>query len=136
MATTTFFDIESAMQTKLNTISGKPYIDFENAKPYTPTIGTRFWRTNNIAGNTTQVTADALRFHTGIYQVDIIVPSGKGMAIILQDMDKIASAFDVVASVVINNTKIHITGVSRSRVTREDSWLYGFVKIAYNCYSY
>jgi hypothetical protein len=138
-ATTPFFDIESAFQAKLLTVSGAPSaanIDFEGTKTYTPVLGTRFWRTTNNAANSSQVTADAMQLHTGVYQVDIITPVAKGLKSILNDMDAIQYAFNTVTSLNANGTKIIINGVGRTRVTREDSWLYGSVKILYNCYSY
>lgn len=134
--TTAFFDIEVAFQTALNSISGKPFIEFENTLPYNPTVNTKFWRTTHMPINTVQVTADGMRQHTGIYKVDVIVPTGKGMKDLLQDMDKIASKFDTINSISSNNTKIQINGVSRSTATREETQLYGFVKILYTCYSY
>ena len=137
MATTAYFDIESALQTALNSISGKPYIDFEASPVYTPTVGTKWWRTTHIPTLTEQVTADGLRKHTGIYKVDVIIPhKGKGLKIMLNDLDTIAGVFDTVTSLVSNNTKVQIDGVTRGQISREDSWLYGFVKILYTCYSY
>lgn len=134
--TTAFFDIEVAFQTNLKAISGAPAIEFEGMEPYYPDIKTLFWRTTNLPIKTEQVTADALRMHTGIYKVDIIAPIGKGLKQILQSMDSIASKFDTVDSIESNNTKVQINGVSRSNVSREGASLYGFVKILYTCYSY
>lgn len=137
MTTSAFFDIEVAFQSKLSGISGAPFIEYENTKPYTPTIGTKFWRTNHLPGPTVQVTADALREHTGIYQVDVIVPPGKGLNDLLTDLDKIAGAFDTTTQLNYNNTKVQIQGVSRGRVSQEDNgWTFGFVKISYVCRSY
>jgi hypothetical protein len=134
--TTAFYDIEVAFQTTLNNISNKPFIEFENLEPYKRSLDVRFWRTTNMPTNTVQVTTDGLRMHTGVYKVDIITTVGKGMKDMLQDMDAIASVFDTVTSIVSNNTKVQINGVSRSMVNREESVLYGFVKILYTCYSY
>jgi len=76
---TTFFDVEVIFQTALDGISGKPGIDFEGQKPYQPQLGTRYWRTNHQPSVSTQVTADGIKQHTGVYQVDIICPTNKGL---------------------------------------------------------
>lgn len=134
--TTAFFEIETAFQTKLAGITGAPHIDFENNIPYTPTAGTRFWRTQNDAGNTKQITLGGLRQHQGVYTVDVIVPNGIGMKVILNDMDSIASMFDVPNVLYdANGVKVQVIGVSRGKVLRDESWLVGFVSINYICYS-
>lgn len=136
MTTTAYLDIEVAFQTKLNGISGKPDIDYEGTKPYIPVLGTRYWRTTHFPANTRQVTADGLREHTGFYQVDIFAPSGKGLKVILNDMDSIASAYDTSTSITGNSQKVSIQGVTRTRVIQDDAWLFGSVKIQYLAYSY
>ncbi len=132
-----FFNIESAFQTALNSVSGKPYIDFEGTKPYVPVIGTKYWRTNHLPGSSQTITADALVQNNGVYQVDLIYPAdGKGLKDILTDMDKIADAFNTPISLTANNTKIQLIAVGRGKVQTEPNWLFSFVKINYICYSY
>ncbi len=131
-----FFDIEVAFQTALKNISGAPYIDFEGTKPYVPVIGTPYWRTNHLPGSSTTITTDALVQNNGIYQVDLIYPEGKGLKDIISAMDKIADTFNSPISITANSTKIQLIAVGRGRVVREPSWLFGFVKINYICYSY
>lgn len=131
-----FFDIEVAFQTALNAISSKPFIEFEGMKPYIPALGTRYWRTNHIPVNSDTVAVDGLIQNTGLYQVDILCPTGKGLKQMMTDMDLIADAFNTVVSISSNSTKVQLLGVSRGRVTREESWLFGFVRINYICYSF
>lgn len=131
-----FFNIESCFQTALNAISGKPYIQFEGMKPYKPVIGTKYWRTNHLPSNSDLVTVDGVIQNTGLYQVDLLYPVGQGLKDILTDMDKIADKFNVLTSLTLSNTKVQLLGVSRGQVVQETSWLFGFVRVEYICYSY
>lgn len=131
----TFFDIEVAFQKQLKAMTDAPPIDFEGDLPYEPVVLTRYWRTNHQPSVSTQITADALKRHDGVYQVDVICPVNKGMKQMKLDYDAIATQFDTITSLEANNTKLQINGATPGKVSRESSYLFGFIRISYTCYS-
>lgn len=130
-----FLDIEAALQTKLAAISGAPDIDWENAKVYTPVIGTKFWRPTHLPAHSELVSADALQKHQGIYQIDVFVPLNTGLAVMSADLDAIYTAFNSTLSLTSGIARVDILSVGRGRIVREESWCHGFIQIEYMCYA-
>ena len=130
-----FKNMEIALGSKLDTISGKPAIHWENGQVYIPVVGTRFWRPTNLPAGSQLMTASAVQKHIGIYQVDVFVPVEKGLSVLMADLDSIYSAYNTVLSLAGGSHNVDILGVGRGRVTREDAWLRGFISIEYMCYS-
>ncbi len=131
-----FFDIEAALQSKLNTVVNKPKIQWENDDSYKPVIGTKYWRATNIPAQSELITTGALQKHQGFYQVDVFVPVNKGLAVLMTDLDNIYTAFNSTLSLLAGESRIDILQVGKGRVVREDSWCHGFIQINYMCYSH
>lgn len=132
----TLTDIEVALQSKLASITSPPYINWENDMEYKPTIGTRFWRPTHLPAHSVLANANAMQKHSGIFQVDVFVPIGKGMKVLLQDLDTIYSAYNSVTSLTAGTTRVDILGVGRGTVVKEQTWTRGYIQINYMCYAY
>ncbi len=133
-----FSDIESALGVKLKTVVNRPLdanIAWENGAEYTPVIGTRWWRPTNLPAQSIISTASAVQKHQGFYQVDVFVPTNKGTKDLLADLDNIYTAFNTTLSLEHGESRIDILSVGRGRIVREQSWVHGFIKIDYMCYS-
>jgi hypothetical protein len=131
-----FMDMEAALQSKLDSITGHPKIHWENDDVYTPVYETRFWRPTNLPIRSELATAGALQKHQGIYQIDVFVEPEQGVAQLMTDLDLIYEAFNTTESLVMNATKVNILSVGRGRVDREEAWCKGFIEIYYMCYSH
>ncbi len=132
------FDLQVGLESRLNEISNKPYVQWENDQTYKPTIGTRFWRTTVLPNRTEGASIDpqGAQRHTGIFQVDVFVPLNEGLADCMQDLDQIFDKYPISDTIIVGNTRINITSVGRGRVEREKSWLHGFIEVQYKMYSY
>lgn len=131
-----FFDIETALQTKLNDIAGHPYIHWENSDKYQPVIGTRYWVPRTMPERSEMVTVGALQKHQGVYQIDVYVPANRGLATLMQDLDTIYTAYNTVLSLTVNTTRVDITDIGRGRTIQDKSWCVGFIEIYYTCYAH
>lgn len=130
-----FLDIESALQTKLDSIAGHPKIQWENVDTYEPVSETRYWRPTHLPKPSELATAGGLQKHQGVFQVDVFVELETGVGQLMQDLDLIYEAYNTTSSLQANDTKVHITGVGRGRAEREEQWYRGFIEIQYICYS-
>ena len=133
---TVFTDIEKCFQKKLDSISGKPKVSWENDAEYKPVLGTRYWRPTNIPTRGELVTTGMLQKHMGLYQVDVFVPTQKGVGQLMSDLDAIYTAFNTVNSLTEGTTRVDILNIGRGRVERDASWCRGFIEIYYMCYSH
>ncbi len=131
-----FTEMEMALQGKLKSIAGTTKIQWENDDSYKPQIGVRYWRPTNLPIRSEIQTTGALQKHQGIYQVDVFAPSNKGIAAIMDDLDKIYTAYNTVLSLYANDTRIDIMSVGRGRIERDDSWCRGLIEINYVCFSH
>lgn len=131
-----FLDIQSALETKLNSIVNHPYIVWENDIKYTPTIGTRYWRATVLPLRSELSNANALQKHQGIFQVDVFVPAESGLAQLMGDLDTIYSEYNTVLSLYANDSRIDIKSIGRGKVLREKAWCMGYIEIYYECYSH
>jgi hypothetical protein len=131
-----FFDIESALQKKLNSVVNHPRIVWENDVDYKPILGTRYWRPTNLPLKSELASTGALQKHQGIYQIDVFATANKGVAAIMDDLDSIYTAFNSVISLDVNGTRVDILQIGRGRVVQEASWCRGYIEISYMCYSH
>ncbi len=137
MSETIFIDIETALQTRLDEIVGHPYIAWENDQDYRPSLGTKYWRVTNFYTGATLETTGALQKHTGFIQVDVYVSLEDGLTDLSSDLGKIYTAFNTIQGLYVNDIRVDILGVGRSkRQQREGSWFTGSLDINYRCYSH
>lgn len=127
-----FRDIQAALDTKLNTISPKPPIAWEN-KTYNPVKGTLYIRPTNLPGDTVQAgLGDSGEDSTiGVYQVDVFAPGGKGKKAAVDQADTIADLFKRGSDLTYNGRTVRIQSVSRGSARNDSGWYMLSVIIAY-----
>ena len=131
-----FTDIQKALEILVNSISGKPSkIVWDNTKPYTPVIGTKFWRVQNFPADSTYITADGLTANPGILQIDVFTPRDKAASSMFNDLDKLEEKFRATSKVTQGNSKITFRAPSRANMQHEPAWFHGAIKIEYICYN-
>lgn len=132
-----FFDIEVAIQSKLDSIVGHPKIQYENDVEYKPALNTEYWRVTHFPTGSTLVTTGAMQKHTGFFQVDIFTPANKGIAALKVGMDLVYTEFNTTAIIYENNARVDIMGVGPSkRAQRDGAWFTGSIDIYYQCYAH
>jgi hypothetical protein len=112
---TVFADISAGLDRRLNTMTGKPPIAWENKK-FAPTQGTLYARPTIIPADTEQwsLGQNGQDLSTGIYQVDVIAPAGKGKKAAYAMADTIADRFKRGTDIVENSRTISIINASRA----------------------
>lgn len=130
-------DIQTAMDYALSQISGAPTIVWENGPDIEMTLSSSYWRPTLLTGKGSVAQADMLQKITGIYQVDIFVPSNRGTSVIKGYYDSIFTAFNVTTNISANSTKIYIGDINPGAITQDKhGWCQGFIEINYDCFTY
>ena len=88
-----YTNIQAALDTKLNTITGSPSIAWPNTE-FTPTHGTLFLEPNILPVPSTLATLNDYHRYGGIYQVNVYVPVEKGTATLNLWLDRVHDLFD------------------------------------------
>jgi hypothetical protein len=128
---TTFNDVQAALDTKLKTLSGTP-VAFPNV-PYKPQAGTTYVRASFLPTETVQVSLGATGKDetNGIYQIDVVAPRGSGRP---QLLDTVADLFKRGTVLTYNSVTIRVRSVSMAPAILEDEWY--FVPISVNFQTY
>ncbi len=128
-----FTNIEAALHTRLATLSGSPAVQWPNVH-YQPIENTTFLRPTVLPASTTLESFDGAEIHKGIYQIDVFVPTEKGVSALNTLLDSIADLFT--SNKVLTATDVvWVQAVGRGRAQRQESWYVGFVEVNYLCYS-
>ncbi len=122
-------DIQNALNTKLDSLSGLPTIYWQNTSKE-PIQGTNFIRATLLPAAGRLLTLNNENEHIGIYQVDIFtkINNGTSQALLLADI--IREGF-LRQSLITNTTIVHIQNISMSQAQRDESWWHMFVEINY-----
>lgn len=120
---TIFFDIQAALDSRLNDLQDLPDVAWENIN-YEPVPGTTFIRPTNLQGFTEQLTlGDNGQDQTdGIYQIDIFTDANTGKAAGLRLVDIIADQFKRGTDLTYNSTTVRVQNVSRGTALNSDGW--------------
>lgn len=130
---TVFTDISAALDKHFNDMTGKPPIAWSNSG-YTPTKGTMYARPTNLQGSSFAETEQDRT--DGIYQIDIIAPSGEGKAEANTMADLIADRFKQDTEITYTSAKVTSKMVSkRDGVNNNDGWYVVIVEIVYYAYT-
>jgi len=125
-----FNDIQNALNTKLNSISGSlPAIFWPNTQKE-PTKNVDYIRPTLLPASTELYTLNAGDYHQGIYQVDIFVQLNKGTSAALVIADQIRTLFRR-QSLVSGTTIVHTQNISMSQAQRDEGWWHVFVEVNY-----
>lgn len=129
---TTFNDIQSALDNRLNSLSGGYDVAWPNIS-YEPTGEATFLSPNFIPDDTTQVGlgASGKDETNGIYQIDVIYPAGSGRSAI---PDSIADHFKRGTVMSYNGVNVRVRSVSIAQAITEGA--YHFVPVSVNFQTY
>lgn len=120
---TYFSDISSALDSKLNefSIANDVAVAWEN-KDFEPKTNVLYLRATQIPSNTDQIgmSANGLDEHKGVYQVDILAPSGEGKGSAYMVSDQVADLFKRGSILVYNNTRVRIRTVTKEKGFRDE----------------
>lgn len=110
---THFTDIYGALRTRLNGITGRPPIAWENIN-YTPSANTLYLRPTLIPAPTFQASLgdDGLDLNNGIFQVDVVIPDNLGRS---TWPDTIADSFK--RGTVLTQNSVDVRIISASLLT-------------------
>lgn len=128
-----YLDISAALDSNLNSMSGKPPIAWENVA-YEPTPGTLFARPTLIPGDTTQASlgTSGTDENIGIYQIDIFAEAGQGKNEAVVMADTIADQFKRGTYLTYNSRTVRIVNASRqAMINNADGWAQLPVVITY-----
>jgi len=113
----TFVNIQAALDTKLNTITGSPSIAWPNTE-YTPTHGTLFLAPNVLPISSSLETLNDYHRYAGIYQVTIYTPVEKGTATMNLWIDRVHDLFDK-QTLTSGGDSVLIQNIERGPVLRD-----------------
>jgi hypothetical protein len=107
--TTTNYDIQSALNKKLNTLTPSLPINWENTE-YTPTIGTSYLRAWLLPGETSTLTLGPNGFneYVGVLQIDCMYPIGKGWRDAKVEADSLCTLFKRGTLLTYNNINVRV----------------------------
>jgi len=129
-----FTNIETALHTRLATLSGLPSVAWPNVA-FRPTENTTFLRPTMLVDPAKLSMLNGTQMHTGIYQIDIYIPLEKGTSALLTLLDSIESIFAASKTMTSGTDTIFVQAISRGPSTRQESWYVGILEVNYLCYS-
>lgn len=98
---------EIAMIEHLKTLTGSVKVVWPNTAPYSPVIGTAYYRVAFLPIPSERLTLGNADRHSGILQVDIVVPSKAGLFTALNMARAVAQHYDR-QTLVENSVKVRI----------------------------
>ena len=122
---TVFADISSALDSRLNTLTGQSPIAWENTA-YIPVKDTLYLRPTILPASTIQagLGTSGLDEYVGIYQIDIFAPAGKGRGEAEIKADAVADHFKRGTDLSKNGKTVRLGDVSRnSGIRSEDRFI-------------
>lgn len=129
-----FTNIETALHTRLATLSASPPVAWPNVA-YIPVEGTSFIRPSLLPSSTALECLSGAEEHKGIYQVDVFVPLEKGVSALNTLLDGIESIFSSNKTLTVSSTNIYIQAIARGKAQREESWYSSFIEVNYICHT-
>lgn len=134
----TYTNIQAALDTKLNTITGSPDIAWPNTD-YTPTQGTLYLEPHLLPVPSQLFTLNDYHRYAGIYQVNVLVPLEKGTATLNLWLDRISDLFLSEKSLTAGSDTILIQNINRGVSIRdtddEREYYRANIDINFICYS-
>jgi len=126
-------NIQNALTTQLNTVSGLPIIAYANSG-FEPANGVDFVRPTLIPAKSELFALEIGRHH-GIYQVDLYTALNKGTAPLLLLADSIRDKFLTQRRLTSDTDVIFIQEISISPAQRVEGWWSCYVEINYMCFN-
>tara|TARA_R110002095_G_scaffold212958_1_gene202884 strand:+ start:332 stop:748 length:417 start_codon:yes stop_codon:yes gene_type:complete len=118
---TVFADISSALDSRLNTLTGQSPIAWENTA-YIPVKDTLYLRPTILPALTLQagLGVNGIDEYIGIYQIDIFAPAGKGRGEAEIKADAVADHFKRGTDLSKNGKTVRLGNVSRNSGIRDE----------------
>tara|TARA_B110000046_G_scaffold61020_1_gene68614 strand:+ start:642 stop:1058 length:417 start_codon:yes stop_codon:yes gene_type:complete len=118
---TVFADISSALDLRLNTLTGQSPIAWENTA-YIPVKDTLYLRPTILPALTLQagLGVNGIDEYIGIYQIDIFAPAGKGRGEAEIKADAVADHFKRGTDLSKNGKTVRLGNVSRNSGIRDE----------------
>lgn len=114
----TYTNIQAALDTHLNTITGSPEIAWPNTL-YTPTHGTLYLEPMILAISSSLETLNEYHRYVGIYQINILVPLEKGTATVNTWVDRVSDLFLDNPRLSADTDTVFIQNVNRGPMVRD-----------------
>jgi len=120
-----FRDILYCLDAHLKTLVPLPPVAWEN-KNYKPVKDTLYLRPTILPAETVQATLgdNGTDSNSGIYQIDVFTPSGKGIKAAIEMADKIANLFKRGTYITYNGRTVRVKSVGRERSSNDDNGWY------------
>lgn len=130
---THFTDIAGALRARLNSLTSRPPVAWENIN-YTPSSTTLFLRPTMIPAPTTQASLgdDGKDLHEGIFQVDVFIPDNQGRT---TWPDAIADHFKRGTVLTQNSVDVRIRNVSIGVGAKDANFYIVPVSITYQAFT-
>ena len=131
-----FLDISAALDKQLSIMASLPPVAWENTV-YKPVVGTLYLRPTNLQGSTVQSSlgTSGTDETTGVYQVDIFAPAGKGKNAAIVMADNIANQFKRGTRLSYNSRIVTVTSAQRGGTNIADGWFQLSVEIIYRSFT-
>lgn len=129
---TAFFDIQAALNDRLNTMTSLPSTAWPN-DGYAPTIGTLWLRPTVLPADTAAATLGSTGTdeQIGVYQIDVFAPAGVGDGASRAMTDLIADRFKPVTELTYNGRMVRCISVSIGAARTEENWYHVPVRVSY-----
>lgn len=114
-----YTNIQAALDTKLNTISGSPSIAWPNTD-FTPTHGTLYLEPFLLPIASTLETLNDYHRYAGIYQINVSVPVQKGTSVLNSWLDSVHDLFLGEKRLTANGDTIFIQNIDRGPTQRDN----------------
>lgn len=128
-----FANIEGALNTRLSTLSSSPPVAWPNTA-YIPIENTSYIRPTLLPVDTNLESLAGSEEHIGIYQIDVFVPTEKGVSALNTLLDNIQSLFKS-NRVMTATDVVWVQAVSRGKAERQDAWFVSYIEVHYLCFS-
>ena len=114
----TYTNVQAALDTHLNTITGSPSIAWQNTS-FVPTHGTLYLEPTLLALTSTLETLNDYHRYNGIYQINVLVPLEKGTATANLWVDRISDLFLSNKRLTADTDTIFIQNINRGSMLRD-----------------
>lgn len=130
-----FLEIHTALDTRLNTLTGGTPIAWENTA-YVPIRGTAYLRPTLLMSPSSLMDLDTLQMNQGFYQVDLFYPLGDGAGVLLSKADDIYDHFKGALKLTSGSVNVYIKEISRTAPAEIDNaWYMASIEVHWKAYT-
>lgn len=128
-----YTDIRGALVSRLKTLPGLPSGVVWDNVPFTPTLGSAYYRVALLPAEPSQAALgdDGANEQTGIFQVSLCFPAGTGTKALQGAIDALCSHFKRGTQLVYNTQEVRVTKTWAGNLMQETDWVVIPVSIRY-----